>query len=124
MTVFDCFPNAVEQRAWKLLKIERATEVGTRKRVVATFKPIIADGASGTLNNSPNADGISSDLLLYCRPIEVQTLAWSFGAVAGYAVQSPDGFDYEIVNCGQGKNQNTGKLEHIELELKMTEFVE
>lgn len=114
MTVFEAFPNAIET-GWKLALIKKTVE-GTKFIEVAEFSPIVDDGSTASKNTSPEAEGLGSDRLLYVEPSELPTVD-SNTLCANYGVIAPDGDAFEIAEVGVGKNQETGKVEHVEIHI-------
>lgn len=116
--VFDLFPAAIEY-GWKFGKVKRGTVVGTVFKVEGLFSPIVSDGNKAEFHKTPDADGISYDLLLYVQSTELPTS--EIGTlVASYMVSAPNGKTYEITEALPGRNQETGELEHMELMLNLT----
>lgn len=121
MDVFSTFPNAVVSQVWEIGTVEKATEVGDVFSPLGCLDVIIDEGASTQTAMSPNADQIDSGSLLYVRPEQVPTMNRA-ALMAGYLLRNKeeDQF-YEIRDAGVGRNQETGKTEHIELEVRQTE---
>jgi len=119
MTVFEAFPNAVE--TWTLIQIQRGTEIGNIAEEIGSVRVIVADGDTAKGYNTPNADGVVADCLIYAMPEDLPTSV-NKEALASYGLKDQNGFTYSILTIGTGKNQETGDTEHIEMTLKMTEF--
>lgn len=121
MDVFQAFPQAIEQ--WEMAPCEYSTITGNTivgGQSAFSIHVIVDEGANSDPNPSPNAQGIYSDTLIYCRPEEMPTLDTA-ELVASWVVGGPEGESfksYAIVDAGIGKNQHTGKIEHVELKLK------
>lgn len=122
MTVFEAFPNAIEQ--WQIAEFAYSTITGNQ--IMGPWNSIgviVDEGTSTQPNQSPSYANAYSDLLIYCRPSELPITKAS-KLMADYAVQDPDGYIYAITDVGIGKNQETGNVEHIELKLRQTEAME
>lgn len=122
MTVFDAFPNAIE--TWQIAEMKYSTVIGNH--VVGEWQNIsviVDEGSSTDPNQSPNYANVMSDLLLYCKPSELPTTK-TVVLAGDYVIQDPEGLIYSIIDAGVGKNQETGKVEHIELKIRQTENVE
>lgn len=120
-TVFEAFPSAIISDDWKLGYVEESTDVG-KIFVDKGFVSVIVDEvAEGLLNNSPNADGIDSDTLIYALPSELPGLNVSRYIASYYWYQVSSGQYYEIIEVGLGKNQEKGAIEHIEFRVRPVE---
>lgn len=119
MDVFDAFPNGIEE--WAIAKTEFSTLTGNMITDEPTKLHIIVDEAnSSEPNQSPNAQGINADTLLYAMPDELPTLDTA-ELIANYIVKPWSGDKiYAIVDAGIGKNQETGIIEHVELRVRQT----
>lgn len=120
--VFKAFSGAIISDDWKLGELVENTEVGKLYKDLG-FKAVIVDeGAGGELNRSPNAEGISSDTLIYAKPSEMPTgnVAEFISSYYWYQV-SAEQF-YRIIEVGVGKNQDAGVVEHIEFRVRPTEL--
>lgn len=116
LTVFEAFPNAIEQ--WQIASMHYSTITGNK--VAGEWQNIdviVDEGSSTDPNQSPNYANAYSDLLIYCKPNQMPTIK-SQALVADYAIQDNDGVLYAIVDAGIGKNQENGIVEHIELKLR------
>lgn len=119
-SVFEAFPQAIEQ-GWQICPLKYSTITGNMLTDDASDINVIVDmGESTEQNVSPSASAIASDILLYCKPDELPTTRIS-ALMASYCIIDPDGAIYGIKDAGFGKNQQTGRLEHIELKLKPIE---
>lgn len=120
ISVFEAFPQAIEQ-GWQICPLKYSTITGNMLTDDADDINVIVDmGESTEQNASPSASAIASDILLYCKPDELPTTNLS-ALMASYGIIDPDGAIYGIKDAGFGKNQQTGRLEHIELKLKPIE---
>lgn len=116
MTVFDAFPNAIE--TWQIAGMSYSTITGNE--VIGEWQnidAIIDEGSSTEPNQSPNYANAYSDLLIYCRPEQLPTVETA-ELVADYAIKDEKGKIYAIIDAGIGKNQENGKIEHVELKLR------
>lgn len=119
MTVFDAFPNAIEQ--WEIAEMQYSTITGNETvGEWESINAIIDEGSSSEPNQSPNYANANSDLLIYCRPDQLPTIETA-ALVADYAIRSPRNRLYAIIDAGIGKNQENGVIEHIELKLRQVE---
>lgn len=118
-TVFDAFPNAIE-RGWKIGKMAYSTITGNELDAdsLQNIDVIIDEGNSSEPNASPSYANIYSDTLIYARPSQMPTIDTE-ALVADYVVKNTTtGKTYAIIDAGIGKNQETGKIEHIELKIR------
>ena len=118
-TVFDAFPNAIE-RDWQIGKMAYSTITGNELDAdsLQNIDVIIDEGSNSTPNNSPSYVNLYSDTLLYARPSQMPTIDTE-ALVADYVVKNTTtGKTYTIIDAGIGKNQETGKIEHLELKLR------
>lgn len=117
MDVFDAFPQAIEE--WTIAEMTYGTIQGNKLTNPKKIRVIVDEGTAGDQNNSPNAAAIASDTLLYAVPADLPTTDTS-ELVSDYAIKDPAGRTFAIIDAGAGKNQHTGRLEHIELRLRPT----
>lgn len=117
MTVFQAFPNALEE--WSIAPIAYSTITGNTIDTdnAQNIRVIVDEGNNSEPNASPNAAGITSDTLLYCRPNELPTIDTA-ELVASYAVADQYGKTYAIIDAAIGKNQDEGIIEHVELKIR------
>lgn len=119
--VFDVFPEAVVKGKWQIGKLRRGTETGNTFTDAVDVDVIEDEVTTGNLSQSPDADGLNTNTLLYCRPDQLPTLNTS-ELVAGYLFRdSTNDTSFMIINAAIGKNQHTGEVEHAEFTLKMVE---
>lgn len=121
MDVFEAFPNAIE--SWQIGEMSYGTIQGNKLGKTTAIRVIVDEGTNGDQNNTPSAATIASDMLLYAVPADLPTTDTS-ELVANYAIKSPTGRVYAIIDAGTGKNQHTGQLEHVELKLRPTGRIE
>ena len=121
MDVFDAFPRSISTN-WEIGVVQRATEQGDVYTALGKLEAIQSVGRGAELHNSPNAAAASSTILLYVRP---ETLPTDDVAelTAAYVVKDAKGRSFDIIDASWGFNQETGELEHIELELNPTEVI-
>lgn len=120
-SVFQAFPNAIVN-TYALVQVQRGTEAGDIY-ITGENIGVIVDDAADFRDANPDADGVDNDLLLYVRPEDCPTVPSIL--MANYFIKdTANGLYYEITRAGIGKNQQTGKIEHIELTLKLTDAVE
>ena len=123
-TVFDSFPKAIIFDDWELGEIIENTEVG-KLFSSKGFKSVIVDEADyGDINAAPNADGLTSDTLIYAMPSEMPGLNISkFISSYIWHQKSSDQY-FRIIEVGVGKNQDQGIIEHVEFRVRPTEIAE
>ena len=117
-TVFDAFPNGIEKVV--LMRATYSTITGNTAQIVSTIDAIIDEGSSADINASPNIAEMTDDWLAYVRPEQLPTLD-SEELTASYAI-AMHGKTYAIKDASVGKNQETGKIEHIEFRLEQKAF--
>lgn len=116
MTVFDAFPNAIEQ-GWQIAQVTYSSITGNTVTNGTAIDVIIDEGSSSDANQAPNAAGLYADTLIYTKPDQMPTTDTS-ALVAGYVLIDPNERTWEIIDAGQGKNQENGQIEHIELKIR------
>ena len=116
MTVFDAFPNAIEQ-GWQIAQVTYSSITGNTVTNGTNIDVIIDEGSSSDANQAPNAAGLYADTLVYTKPSQMPTTDTS-ALVAGYVLIDPNERTWEIIDAGQGKNQDNGQIEHIELKIR------
>ena len=116
MTVFDAFPNAIEQ-GWQIAQVTYSSITGNTVTTGEDIDVIIDEGSSSDANQAPNAAGLYADTLIYAKPDQMPTTDTS-ALVAGYVLIDQNGRTWEIIDAGQGKNQENGQIEHIELKIR------
>lgn len=121
MDVFNCLPEAIE--TWQIGEMTYGTIEGNKLADAQNVRVIVDEGTSGDLNSAPNAATIASDTLIYAMPSDLPTTDTST-LVTDYAIKSPSGRIYAIIDAAQGRNQNKGHLEHIEMRLRPTGALE
>lgn len=121
--VFEAFPSAIVSNVWQISPYQRGSIVGTvwDSEKATGLDVVIDEGDSGAINTAPNAEPLESDTLMYVIPSQLPTTNIR-ALIAGYLLyNSEDEEYYSIVDAGVGKNQETGKIEHIELKIRQTE---
>lgn len=114
MDVFNAFPNAVVKNTWQLCQIQRGTEIGNIVTAINFCDVIVDEENTAYTEQSPVADGIQTNTLLFVRPEQLPTMNIN-ELLASYCWQNADyGQYYAIENVGVGKNQHTGSIEHVE----------
>lgn len=116
MTVFDAFPNAIEH-GWQIAQVTYSSITGNTVTNGTDIDVIIDEGSSSDANQAPNAAGLFADTLVYTKPNQMPTTDTS-ALVAGYVLIDPNERTWEIIDAGQGKNQENGQIEHIELKIR------
>lgn len=120
MDVFSAFPNAISSD-WELGEVQRATEIGDVYSTIGIMDVIADEGDSASLHQSPNADGLNSDTMLFVRPEQMPTLNPGELMASYVWYNTTEDQFYEIVDVGVGRNQDNGRIEHLELKLRQTE---
>ena len=120
MTVFDAFPNAIEQ-GWQIAQVTYSSITGNTVTNGANIDVIIDEGSSSDANQAPNAAGLFADTLVYTKPDQMPTTDTS-ALVTGYVLIDPNERTWEIIDAGQGKNQENGQIEHVELRIRQTNY--
>ena len=119
ISIFDAFPSAIISGVWQLGTCSHGTVVGVEFNLIADIDVIVDEGSSSQITTTPEA--LNSDILIYTHPNQLPTLNTA-QLVSGYIVYNTvEDQYYEIVDAGIGKNQHTGKIEHVELRLVRTE---
>lgn len=120
-TIFKAFPNAIISNTWEIGTCQHGTVVGNTYKKLNNIDVVIDEGFNSSINTTPEA--LKSDMLIYAMPCQMPTLNTN-ALVSGYMLYNnyEDAY-YEIVDAGIGKNQHTGKAEHIELKVVQTEVV-
>lgn len=116
MDVFKAFPEAIV--SWTWLAVKRGTEVGNVATEAGAVNVIETEADKATLYNTPKANGITADLLVYVRPEDLPEMTPA-KLMANYGLQNDIMERYDIINVGVGKNQDNGNIEHYELALQL-----
>lgn len=123
MDVFKAFPSAVVSGVYSIGEYQRGTVEGNQYIKTADLDVIIDEGDAGDIGMAPNAETLDADLLLYVKPEQLPTTN-PRALAAGFMIYDSENNDYfAVINAGLGKNQQTGKLEHVELLLRQTEVI-
>lgn len=121
MDVFDAFPNAVEVGRFYIGTYQRGSLEGNQFVNMGDIDAIVDEGDGGEIGNTPNAEEMIADALLYVKPDQLPTQN-PRELTAGYMIYDSLYSDYfAIIDAGIGKNQENGRVEHIELKLRQTE---
>lgn len=127
-SIFDAFPNAIISGIWQIGTCQHGTVVGNTFEPLNYLDVIIDEGYNSNITTTP--ESIASDMLLYVKPCqmpkEVSALMMTSqvvtALVANYMLyNSATQCYYMITDAGVGKNQHTGRIEHIELKVVPTE---
>lgn len=121
MDVFKAFPKSVTTE-WTIGSVQRATEIGDVYTEYGKLSAIVERGGRADFSTAPTAQISTVTTLLFVKPntlptTDVETLK------ASYIVADGEGRHYNIIEAAEGFNQETGKLEHIELSLEPTGVV-
>lgn len=117
MDVFEAFPNAIT--TLYIAPMEFGTIAGNKLGKKEEIHVIMDEGSNADNDPSPSNAEIFSDTLIYCKPYELPTLDPST-LVADYAVLDAQNRVYAIEDAGVGRNQHTGRIEHLELKIRPT----
>lgn len=120
-SVFDAFQNAIIADDWELCELVENTDIGKVPLFGTKVRVIVDEVASGELNNSPSADSVDSDTLLYAMPADLPGLNVSKYIASYYWYQISSDQYYEIREVGLGKNQQKNVIEHVEFRIRPTE---
>ena len=121
LSIFDAFPNAIISGVWQIGTCKRGSVMGNVFNKVADIDVVIDDGNNSSISSTPET--IASDLLVYVQPF-VPVIPTN-KLVSNYMLyDSENGYYYQIIDAGVGKNQHTGIVEHIELKLVQTEVAD
>ena len=120
-SIFDEFPNAIISGVWEIGTCQHGTLVGNQYTKLNDIDVVVDEGYNASINKTPET--ITSDLLIYAIPAQLPANN-APELVANYMLHNnQDNAYYEIVDAGMGKNQHTGRLEHVELKVVRTEVV-
>lgn len=121
-SIFDAFPNAIIYGVWQIGVCQHGTIIGNTFTRIGDLDVIIDEGSNSNVNTTPEA--LRSNMLVYVKPEQLPTLK-SNELVSGYMLyDSSEDKYYEIIDAGIGKNQEIGKIEHVELMVVQTEVTE
>lgn len=121
-SIFDAFPNAIISGVWQIGTCQHGTVIGNQFTKVADIDVVIDEGSASSVNNIP--ESLRSSMLIYVRPCQMPSVN-SNALVSGYMLYNSEEDTYfEIIDAGIGKNQHTGRIEHIELQVVQTEVVD
>lgn len=127
-SVFDAFPQAIISGVWQLGTCRRGTVVGNQFKSLGFVDVIIDDSFTASITSDPET--VSTDMLIYIRPEQAYGCYLEHGGVASkligeYMLYNTRSDSYFIVKtAGAGKNQHTGKVEHVELGVVATELAD
>lgn len=119
--VFSAFPKAVVKNVWQIGEWVSDTRTGNEFKSIGYIDVIEDEAGDMSFGSAPNAEVLTSDILLYVRPEQLPTTNINALKTAYMLCSQVTGDYYVIVNAGAGKNQENGKIEHIELLLRQTE---
>lgn len=121
ISIFDAFPSAIISGVWQIGTCKRGGVVGNVFVKTADIDVVIDEGNSSSITSTP--ESIASDLLVYVRPF--LPVIPTNKLVSNYMLyDSGNGYYYQIIDAGVGKNQHSGIVEHIELKLVQTEVAD
>lgn len=127
-SIFKAFPNAIISGVWVIGTCQHGTVVGNTFNPINGLDVIIDEGFSSNVTTTP--ESLQSDMLIYAKPCqmpkEVNQLMTTSQIVTALVTNymlynTADDCYYMIVDAGIGKNQHTGRIEHIELKVLPTE---
>lgn len=119
-SIFEAFPNAIVSGVWEIGECKHGTIIGNEFKPIGPIDVIIDEGFNSNINSTPET--LTSDMLIYCYPSQMPSLSANT-LVSAYMIHNIVDNTYFMINdVGMGKNQHTGQLEHIELQLVQTEI--
>ena len=127
-SVFDAFPQAIISGVWQFGYCKRGTVVGNEFFCLGDVDVIIDDTFTASITSTPET--VTTDMLIYIRPEQAYGLDLETGGVVSklvgqYMLYNRRNDSYFIVKtAGVGKNQHTGKVEHIELGVVATDIAD
>lgn len=121
MDVFKAFSKAIITDDWSLGSITISTDVGKIYKDDGFKSVIVDEGAEGD-ENSPNANTLTTDTLIYAKPDEMPTTNPAELVASYFWHQQSTGQYYRILEVGVGKNQDEGIVEHIEFRVRPSEI--
>ena len=121
MDVFSAFPKAIITDDWSLGKITISTDVGKIYKDLGYMSVIVDEGAEGN-ENTPNADSLYTDTLIYAKPSELPTMNMAELVASYFWYQHSAKQYYRIIEAGVGKNQDEGAVEHIEFRVRPSDI--
>lgn len=124
MDVFEAFSSAIIRDVWQLGEVKRATVRGKAFSNAVILDVIVDEGTYAVTDRSPSAEYENSDTLVYARADNMPTLDTARLAAGYLWYNSETGQYFEIREANLGKNQDTGKVEHIEFLLRPTEALD
>ena len=121
-SIFDVFPKAIISGVWQIGTCQHGTLIGNVFVKTGDIDVIIDEGNNSSV--STDIETLKSDMLIYCKPSQLPTFDTN-ALVSGYMLynSSNDSY-YMIIDAGIGKNQENGKVEHVELKVVMTEVTD
>lgn len=122
LSIFDAFSNGIVSGVWEIGFFQHGTVVGNEYKRIRCIDVVVDEGSSSSINTTPEA--LRSDLLIYVKPEQMPTLHTNELVSAYMLYNRSENAYYEIVDAGVGKNQHTGKIEHLELKVVQTEVVD
>jgi len=118
MDVFEAFPNAIISNQWEIGEVRYGTETGTQFSNPVACDVIIDEATSASVADIPD---LKNESLLYARASDMPTLLTSKLATNYMWHDKTNDLYFMILQVGLGKNQETGKVEHVEFVLRQTE---
>lgn len=122
LSIFDAFPNGIISGVWEIGYMQHGTVVGNEYKRIRCIDVVVDEGSSSSISSTPET--LASDLLIYVKPEQMPTLHTNRLVSAYTLYNTKENAYYEIVDAGIGKNQHTGKIEHLELKVVQTEVVD
>ena len=131
ISIFNAFPKAIIHGVWEIGTCKHGTVIGNEFTSLNTIDVIIDEDYTSNINSTP--EDINSGMLIYAKPCqmpkEINELMMTSqvvnALVANYMLyNSATGTYYMITNVGVGKNQHTGEIEHLELQITPTELAD
>ena len=120
-SIFKAFPNAIVHGVWSIGTCKHGTVAGNEFKELNGLDVIVDAGKSASITTTPET--LNSDYLIYVYPAQMPTLSINRLASNYMLYNKCEDAYYQIVRASYVKNQHTGNLEHLELEVLQTEVV-
>lgn len=122
LSIFKAFDFAIIYGVWQIGTCQHGTVVGNVFTKTNDIDVIIDEENTSSISTTPET--LQNTTLVYVKPEQLPTLNTN-KLVSDYMLyDSENDFHYMIVSAGVGKNQHTGKIEHLELQVVQTEITE
>lgn len=112
MTIFEMFHNT----EYSLLKINRNGIEGNKVESILGHR-LGVFRAKNSKDIAENIETYTDESILFAKPEDIEP------EILGAGIRI-NGQDYEVVKYSEGKNFDTGEIEHLKLILRQTDYVE